>query len=107
MVSPRREVSGAAKLGYGYAALAYTKNFKHMEPFIVSFECKPADEVIRFSHPAEEFVFVLEGELEFSSDEETVVLHPGDSLYFDSDVLHGYRGVGEADVRALLVIYHR
>ncbi|MBN2232644.1 MAG: cupin domain-containing protein [Deltaproteobacteria bacterium] len=107
MVSPRREVAGAANLGYAYEALAYTKNFKHMEPFVVTFEGKPAAEVIRFSHQGEEFVFVLEGDLEFSSDEETVVLHPGDSLYFDSDLLHGFRGVGDGEARALVVVYHR
>ncbi|MBW1645938.1 MAG: cupin domain-containing protein [Deltaproteobacteria bacterium] len=107
LVSPRRQVQGKATLGYTYESLAHRKNFKHMEPFLVTFEVKEAEEVIRFNHPGEEFVFVLSGRLEFSSPDETIVLEKGDSLYFESDLLHGFRGLGEEPCQALVVIYHR
>jgi transcriptional regulator with XRE-family HTH domain len=105
--SPRRQVQGKAQLGYTYEALAYKKAFKHMEPFLVTFEAKEPDDVIKFSHEGEEFHFLLEGQLEFSSEEETIVLNPGDSIYFESDQLHGFRAVGDKPAKALVTVYHR
>jgi transcriptional regulator with XRE-family HTH domain len=104
VISPRRQVQGKAKLGYTYQALAASKPFKSMEPFLVTFEVKDADEVIQFSHEGEEFAFVLEGQLEFSSEGETIVLSPGDSLYFDSDQLHGFRALGDKPAKALVTV---
>jgi len=106
VLAPRRQVQGKAHLGYTYEALAYKKAFKHMEPFLVTFEVKAEEDVLKFSHEGEEFAFVLEGELEFSSDKETLVLSPGDSIYFDSDQLHGFRALGDRPAKALVVVYH-
>ncbi len=107
LLSPRRQVRGKARLGYTYEALAYTKTSKHMEPFLVTFEAKDADDVIQFTHEGEECAFVLEGTLEFSSPEETVVLEPGDCIYFESDQLHGFRALHGQSAKALVTVYHR
>jgi transcriptional regulator with XRE-family HTH domain len=104
IISPRRHVQGKARLGYTYEALAAPKPFKKMEPFMVTFEVKDPEEVIQFSHAGEEFAFVLEGQLEFSTQEQTIVLNPGDSLYFDSDQLHGFRAVGDTPAKALVTV---
>lgn len=107
LVSPRRQVKGKAHLGYNYEALAYTKTSKHMEPFLVTFDPKDAEDVIQFTHEGEEYAFVLEGRLEFSSPDETLVLEPGDCIYFESDQLHGFRALGEHPAKALVTVYHR
>ena len=104
--SPRRQIMGKVELGYTYEALAFKKAFKHMEPFLVTFEPKPAEEVIQLTHEGEEFHFLLQGQLEFSSQEQTIVLNPGDSIYFDSDQLHGFRALGEEQAQALVVVFH-
>ncbi|MFP4629459.1 MAG: helix-turn-helix domain-containing protein [Desulfohalobiaceae bacterium] len=106
IISQRRQVQGKAKLGYTYEALAFKKAFKQMEPFLVSFDPKQEEEVLRFSHSGEEFAFVLEGKLEFSTDKETIVLEPGDSLYFESDQLHGFRALDQEPAQALVVVHH-
>ncbi|MBS3755740.1 MAG: cupin domain-containing protein [Desulfobacterales bacterium] len=107
LVSRRRQVEGKANLGYSYEALAYKKAFKYMEPFLVTFSPKEAEDVIRFSHEGEEFAFLLEGTLEFTTDRERIVLEPGDSLYFDSNQLHGFRALGDAPARALVTVCHK
>lgn len=105
--APRRKFKGAqVKLGYNYEALAYQKAFKHMEPFLVTFESKPKDQVVMFSHEGEEFAFILSGEIEFCTEKATYTLEPGDSLYFDSDQLHGFRALGDTPAQALVVVYH-
>ncbi len=101
----RRKLSGGMSLGYSYESLAWKKAKKSMEPFVVTFEPKEVDEVIYFSHQGEEFHFVLEGRLEFISDEEKIVLEQGDSLYFEADISHGFRALDGKPAKTLAVIH--
>ncbi len=91
--------------GYSYELLAFKKDDKHMEPFIVKFDLKERTEVPMQQHKGEEFLHLLEGKLEFFTNEETIVLEQGDSIYFDSGLLHGYRGLGDKPPKALVVVY--
>ncbi|NNK57655.1 MAG: cupin domain-containing protein, partial [Desulfofustis sp.] len=75
-----------------------------MEPFIVEMEMREASDIVFNNHRGEEFLYVLHGRLEFCYGEETVILEEGDSLYFDSIVPHGYRGL-EGPAKTLVVIY--
>ena len=91
--------------GYSYELLAFKKDDKHMEPFIVKFDIRERSDVPLQQHKGEEFLHLLEGKLEFFTNEETIVLEKGDSIYFDSGVPHGYRGLGKKPPRALVVVY--
>lgn len=100
-------IKGGSSFGYDYTALAHKRHHKQMEPFIMVFPSK-VDRDIRFEHEGEEFMFILEGEVEFEatidSRNKTWLLSPGDSIYFDSRIPHRGRSLnGEA--RALVVIY--
>ncbi|MDI6754293.1 MAG: cupin domain-containing protein [Thermodesulfobacteriota bacterium] len=101
----RRIHEDSSRVGYYYESLAYPKVDKHMEPFQVQFEVKKKEDLLFFTHKGEEFVFVLDGELEFNYEEETFVLEPGDSLYFDSSLPHAFRAVGKKNALAIDVIY--
>ena len=101
----RRIHEDPSKVGYYYESLAYPKPDKHMEPFQVQFEVKKKEDLIFFNHKGEEFVFVLEGQLECNYEDETFLLDPGDSLYFDSSVPHAFRAVGKKSALAIDVIY--
>lgn len=91
-------------IGYQYEPLAYSKMDKFMEPFIVHMEEREPDAIVYNNHPGEEFLYVLEGKLEFRCGDTIVVLEEGDSLYFDSVVPHGYRGIG-GPAKTLVTIY--
>ncbi len=101
----RRIHEDPSKVGYYYESLAYPKSEKHMEPFHVTFEVKPKEDLIFFTHKGEEFIYVLEGQLEFNYENETFSLGTGDSLYFDSSIPHAFRAVGKKNATALDVIY--
>jgi len=101
----RRIHEDPSKVGYYYESLAYPKADKHMEPFQVQFEVKKKEDLIFFNHKGEEFVFVLEGQLECNYEDETFLLEPGDSLYFDSSFPHAFRAVGKKNALAIDVIY--
>jgi transcriptional regulator with XRE-family HTH domain len=91
-------------IGYQYEPLAYPKVEKSMEPFIVHMEERTAEAIVYNNHRGEEFLYVLEGRLEFRRGDQVVTLEAGDSLYFDSVVPHGYRGLG-GPATALVIIY--
>jgi transcriptional regulator with XRE-family HTH domain len=63
------------------------------------------------SHPGEEIVFILQGELEFwfrgqgddSPRSLDLPLGPGDCLHFSSELLHAFRATGKETVRAFQV----
>jgi len=101
----RRIHEDPSKVGYYYESLAYPKADKHMEPFQVQFEIKRKEDLIFFTHKGEEFVFILEGQLEFNYENETFLLEAGDSLYFDSSLPHAFRATGKKNALAIDVIY--
>ncbi len=91
--------------GYLYEALAYTKNGKHMEPFLVEFEPKRKDRLTLLNHRGEEFLFLFRGRLAFHYDEKETILGPGDSLYFESGVPHGFRALQGRKAQAIVVVF--
>lgn len=52
-------------------------------------------------HPGEELVYLLAGTLEFVVNEQTYLLHPGDSLHFRTVQRHSWRNPDTADAVAL------
>ncbi len=96
---------GREESGYYYEALAYKKSKKYMEPFLVEFKKKKPEKLSYFSHEGEEFIYLLEGTLEFRTETEQYVLYSGDSLYFDSSLPHAYRALDRKNAKALTVIY--
>jgi len=101
----RRIHEDPSKVGYYYESLAYPKADKHMEPFHVTFEVKKKEDLLFFTHKGEEFIYVLDGQLEFNYENETYSLGPGDSLYFDSSLPHAFRAVGKKNATVIDVIY--
>jgi quercetin dioxygenase-like cupin family protein len=78
-----------------------------MEPFLVEFELGEWDNSLYYSHPGEEFIYLLEGKLEFHFGEEILILKQGDSIYYDSSEPHGYVSVGDRKARAVAVLHSR
>ena len=106
--SGRRGIKGNINIGYTYEMLAHKKSNKHMEPFLVTFEPKEREDVIMFNHEGEEFHFVIEGKVEMIAEEhEPIVLEEGDSLYFDSSIPHGFRGLNGKPAKTLVVVFQK
>ncbi len=70
-----------------FYALAQNKADRNMEPFIVNVEYTVPD-AKPSNHEGEEFLYVLNGDVELAYGQEKYPLHPGDSIYFDSIVPH-------------------
>ena len=75
--------------GHTYHLLAYQHGEqKTIEPLLVTMD--DASEVFpTFSHPGVEFIYILEGRLDYRHGNHLYGLEPGDSLTFDSKIPHG------------------
>jgi len=76
-----------------------------MEPFLVEFMPMETSEMVFTNHEGEEFHYVLEGKLEFRTDDRVEVLEPGDAIYFESDQNHSFRSLIEKPSRAVVVVW--
>ena len=101
----RRPHHRKGEVNYIYEALDTKKTNKHMEPFLVEFPVQDTSEMIFMNHEGEEFLHVLEGTLEFRTIDRVEVLGPGDSIYFESELSHSFRCLGEKPARALVVVW--
>ena len=97
--------TGGKSYGYSYESLGYCKKDAKMEPFIVTLNPPDVAEVEPNCHTGEEFIFVLEGEVEVRLGDHTDVLHPGDSIYYDANIPHVVACLGEKESRILAVIW--
>jgi transcriptional regulator with XRE-family HTH domain len=93
-----------ARIGYRYESLAHPMVDKQMEPFIVEIDPCEIDEIHYNTHDGEEFIFVLNGRLEFRSPDQVIELAPEDSIYFDSSIPHGLRGI-DGPTRVMVVVF--
>jgi transcriptional regulator with XRE-family HTH domain len=101
----RRPHHRKGEVNYIYEALDTKKTNKHMEPFLVEFPVQDTSEMIFMNHDGEEFLHVLEGTLEFRSIDRVEVLEPGDSIYFESELSHSFRCLGEEAAKAIVVVW--
>jgi quercetin dioxygenase-like cupin family protein len=95
---------GDTEQGYTYRSLTRPGTPGHgMEPFLLTFD--PTHQDARpLAHDGQEFVFVLEGEIELSYDGQRTTLRRGDSAYLDASRPHLFRGLGETPSRMLAVV---
>jgi transcriptional regulator with XRE-family HTH domain len=90
--------------GYSYHSLAPDKANRAMEPVMVTLTAQGKD-VEPSSHEGQEFVFVLEGEMELTIGDKVEVLGPGDSIYYESSEPHVLKPHGEGPTTILAVLY--
>jgi transcriptional regulator with XRE-family HTH domain len=88
--------------GYEYESLAPNKKDRTMEPFIVTLHPTAADEPS--SHDGQEFIFVLDGEMEVVVGDVRDVLKSGDAVYYDSTSTHLVKAHGDKPAKILAVL---
>ena len=99
-------VRRGTKRGHTYHLLAYDQGpTKLFEPFLITMD--DASEVFpTFEHPGVEFIYMLEGKIEYRHGQSTYLLEPGDSLTFRGDIPHGSEKLIELPIRFLAIIHY-
>ena len=91
--------------GYSYESLGFDKKDRQMEPFLVSLEPATVKSEKLSSHDGEEFIFILEGEMEAILGDHKDVLYPGDCIYYDSNIPHKVQCHREIPTKILAVLW--
>ena len=78
---------------------------KNMEPIIYEIGIDGESGRDFYSHgSSEEFIYILEGELEVYVANKKYKLSKGDSLYFKSSLKHRFKNTSKTEVKALWVV---
>jgi transcriptional regulator with XRE-family HTH domain len=91
--------------GYSYESLGFDKKDRQMEPFLVTLEPALIKSEKLSAHEGEEFIFILEGEMEAILGDHKDVLYPGDCIYYDSSIPHKVQCHREMPAKILAVIW--
>ena len=99
-------VRRGTKRGHTYHLLAYDQGpTKLFEPFLITMD--DASEVFpTFEHPGVEFIYMLEGKIEYRHGQSTYLLEPGDALTFRGDIPHGPEKLVDLPIRFLAIIHY-
>ncbi len=88
-----------------YHSLAKQKAGRHMEPFIIDIQPSEEKNFKLSAHEGEEFIYVMEGEVEIEYGKEKYNLKVGDSIFYDSIVEHHVHGAIGKSAKILAVVY--
>lgn len=88
-----------------YHPLAQQKAGRHMEPFVIDINPETSSEFQLSAHEGEEFIYVMQGEVEIVYGKDTYSLKEGDSIFYDSIVKHHVHGAPGKSAKILAVVY--
>jgi len=94
------------RAGHEYRVLGHSLDEEiTMEPFVITLTDK-SEVFPAFEHQGTEFLYVLEGRMDYHHGGATYVMGPGDSLFFDAEAAHGPENLVETPIRFVCVIVH-
>ncbi len=112
--SPRLNVLSVTRAGKGqdivrhdqyvYKNLAYNFAHRKIEPLYVTVPPNTNQQLVPNSHGGQEFDYILSGVMRIVIGKNELVLHPGDSVYYDSNTPHAMQAVGEEPVHFLAMV---
>jgi transcriptional regulator with XRE-family HTH domain len=97
------EKMGGGEVAYHFESLDFPANQRKFNTFLAAFEAGRTDKVKLHQHAGVEFLYVLSGKLDVIVGPDVYSLDPGDSIYFDSTVRHGYRRSSSHSTTAVVV----
>lgn len=88
-----------------YFSLAAGRPSRHMDPFVIT--VTPSGETTHKldSHEGEEWLYGMEGVIEIEYGKDVFLLHPGESIYYDSIVPHQVRAHDGQNAKFLACVY--
>ncbi len=94
------------RAGHQYKLLGYLSTNTSgvvSEPYMITLS-DAGDEFPAFQHDGVEYLYMLQGAVEYRHGDKTYLMEPGDSLFFDADAPHGPEKLIDLPVQYLSVI---
>jgi quercetin dioxygenase-like cupin family protein len=90
---------------YSYQTLTPHAESDHLRAFMVTIESRQIHKPVEYKHEGEEFIFVMEGELEVMLGGKAHHLKKDESIHFNSDIPHKLKSLSNEDTRCLVILY--
>jgi len=97
------EKPDAGEVAFHFECLDFPVVERKFNAYYAEFEPLVAARVRLHQHPGIEFLYVISGKLGLRISEEENSLEKGDAIYFDSNLPHGYRRIGNSTCGAVVV----
>ena len=97
------EGPGIDTLAFDFESLDFSATDRKFNAYLADFRSVPTGKIRLHQHIGAEFIYVLKGKLALRVGSEDEVLDAGDSLYFDSQLPHGYTRLGTKPCSAIVV----
>ncbi|GGP09635.1 helix-turn-helix domain-containing protein [Oceanobacillus neutriphilus] len=105
----RPQKVGDESMGYSYEILANRSQYSGIEPTIVHVTPKSLNlrDEKTYTHSQDEFIYILEGEIELLYDGKKQLLQTGDSAYFAGSKPHLFLPVDDQEAKVLTCFIDR
>lgn len=90
---------------YSYQTLTSGAEHDHLRAFMITIEPHHDHKPVAYKHEGEEFIFVMEGELEFTLGSKVHTLKKGESIHFHSNTPHKLKSLSAQMTRCLVILY--
>ena len=97
------EAPGLSDLAFEFESLDFLATDRKFNAYLAEFLAIAPEKIRLHQHPGVEFIYVLKGTLGLKVGTEVGNLETGDSVYFDSQLPHGYSRTGGKACSALVV----
>jgi transcriptional regulator with XRE-family HTH domain len=97
------EKAPSEEVSYLFESLDFPVTERRLNGYLAEFVEPASGRQRAHQHAGGELIYVLKGMLSVQVGEEAYLLGSGDSMYFDSSVLHAYRREGSRPCEALVV----
>ncbi len=105
--SMESRVVGPAKTdSYYYSLLTTATEGKHLQAYKIDIDPSEEYKKVEYQHDGEEFVYVLEGNIEVIVGENVNKLVKADFLHFNSGIKHSLKNIGEEKAELVVVLYN-
>ena len=97
------ERPGNDNVSYFFESLDYPATQRKISTFLADFQPVPTEKIKPHMHPGHELLYMFHGEISLTIGSTEYKLQEGDSIYFDSAVLHSYRKISKDSASAIIV----
>jgi transcriptional regulator with XRE-family HTH domain len=97
------ETTGSEEVAFDFESLDFLATDRKFNAYLADFREIPLEKVRQHQHNGVEFIYVLKGRLALKVGSDFEYFEAGDSLYFDSQLPHGYSRSGSKPCSALVI----
>ncbi len=99
-----RFILNTSEMGFKLEKLGGEVSDKKLEAVIINIKKGASSGPEKLYHGGEEIHFVLEGKIEYTINEEKIILEEGDTIHFKATIPHSWKNIGNKSAQVLVVI---